>query len=244
MAKYERVKAHIYQKIESGAWPEDHPVTSENALAAQFQVSRMTARRALQELADEGLIIRMRGSGSFVASLKSQSSLLTIRNIADEIQFRQHNHTAEVIWIKLTKANPTLATLLHVPPETPVWHSIIIHYEDDDPVQVEDRYVNPTLVPDYGHQDFTQITPHEYLCEVTPLTEASHQVEAVLPTEQIKKWLKLDKPEACLQIQRRTWSREGVVSQATLTHPGSTFRLGGHFTFRPSRKPKEKTNDR
>lgn len=238
MAKYEKIKEHIYHKIENGEWPENHPVSSENGLATQFGVSRMTARRALQELADEGLVTRTRGSGTFVAPLKSQSALLTIRNIADEIRTRQHKHHAKVMLLEKVSALPTLATFLHVPSGSEIWHSIIIHYENDQPMQVEDRYVNPRLVPEYGQQNFTQCTPHEYLCEVTPLTEASHQIEAVLPDEQTMQWLGLDKLEPCLQIHRRTWCRDGVVSQATLTHPGSKFRLGGHMTFRSPRKMK------
>ncbi len=238
MAKYEQIKEYIYQKIETGEWPENHPVSSENGLAAQFDVSRMTARRALQELADEGLVTRARGSGTFVAPLKSQSALLTIRNIADEIHMRQHKHHAEVVLMEKIPAAPTLATFLHVPNGSDVWHSVIIHYENGQPVQVEDRYVNPRLAPDYGIQNFTSCTPHEYLCEVTPLTEASHQIEAVVPDQQIMQWLRLDAPEPCLQINRRTWCRDGVVSQATLTHPGSKYRLGGHMTFRSPRKTK------
>lgn len=236
MAKYERIKEYIYQKIESGEWPENHPVSSENSLAEQFQVSRMTARRALQELADEGLVIRTRGAGSFVAPLKTQSALLTIRNIADEIRLRQHQHHAEVILLEKVIAEASLARFLHLPEQSKVWHSIIVHYENGQPMQVEDRYVNPHLVPDYGQQDFTLMTPHEYLCEVTPLTEASHQVEAVLPTENIMQWLGVPETAPCLQIQRRTWCRDGVVSQATLTHPGAKFRLGGHITFRSPQK--------
>lgn len=238
MAKYAQIKEYIYQKIESGEWPEDHPVSSENALATQFSVSRMTARRALQELCDEGLVTRTRGSGTFVAPLKSQSALLTIRNIADEIRMRQHQHTAQIIMLEKVPAEPTLATFLHVPNESDVWRSIIIHYENDTPMQVEDRFVNPRLVPAYGDQDFTQATPHEYLCDVTPLTEASHQIEAISPDQQMMTWLQLEQAEPCLQVHRRTWCRDGVVSQATLTHPGSRFRLGGHMTFRPTRKLK------
>lgn len=233
--KYDHIKQCIYRKIESGEWPEHHPVSSENALATEFSVSRMTARRALQELAEEGLVIRTRGAGTFVAPLKSQSAVLAIRNIADEIALRQHRHHAEVQLMEKVVAEPSVATALQLPQESQVWHSVITHFENGQSVQVEDRYVNPLLVPDYLQQDFTERTPHEYLCEVTPLTEASHQIEAVMPTLQQQAWLHLEQPEPCLQVQRRTWSREGVVSQAVLTHPGSRFRLGGHMTFKKSR---------
>lgn len=236
MAKFAHIKEFIYRKIESGDWPEYHPVSSENVLAEQFNVSRMTARRALQELADEGLVTRTRGSGTFVAPLKSQSALLTIRNIRDEIELRGHKHHAVVQLLERVVAPAHLATALQVPAETELLRSVITHFENDQAVQVEDRYVNPLLVPKYLDQDFTVITPHEYLCEVTPLTEASHLIEAVSPTREQIKWLGLAEAEPCLQIQRRTSCREGVVSQATLTHPGSRFRLGGHMTFKATRR--------
>lgn len=229
--KYDHIKQALYRKIESGEWPEHHPVSSENKLAQEFSVSRMTARRALQELADEGLVVRTRGAGTFVAPLKSQSALLTIRNIADEIRMRKHRHHAIVQVLEEVQAEPGLATLLQLPQGSKVWHSVITHFENGHAVQVEDRYVNPVLVPLYLKQDFTALTPHEYLCEVTPLTEASHQIEAVMPTKQQQQWLDMPLAEPCLQIQRRTWTREGMVSQAVLTHPGSRFRLGGHMTF-------------
>ncbi|RUO32751.1 histidine utilization repressor [Aliidiomarina sanyensis] len=232
MAKFAVIKEHIYRKIESGEWPEYHPVSSENELSEQFSVSRMTARRALQELAEEGLVTRTRGSGTFVAPLKSQSALLTIRNIADEIRMRNHKHHAVVRVLERVVAPNAVASALQLSPGAEVFHSVITHFENGHAVQIEDRYVNPNLVPQYLEQDFVEHTPHEYLCEVTPLTEASHLIEAVLPTEQQLSWLALENPEPCLQIQRRTWCRDGVVSQATLTHPGSRFRLGGHMTFK------------
>lgn len=240
--KYDHIKQALYRKIESGEWPEHHPVSSENQLAKDFNVSRMTARRALQELADEGLVVRNRGAGTFVAPLKSQSALLTIRNIADEIRLRKHRHHAVVQLLEEVEAEPSIATSLELPQGTRVWHSVITHFENGHAVQVEDRYVNPQLVPDYLAQDFTQATPHEYLCEMTPLTQASHMIEAVLPTRQQQIWLSMSMPEPCLQVQRRTWSRDGVVSHAVLTHPGSRFRLGGHMTFTrrtPRSKPQE-----
>lgn len=237
--KYEHIKQAVYRKIESGEWPEHHPVSSENALAIEFNVSRMTARRALQELADEGLVVRTRGAGTFVAPLKSQSALLTIRNIADEIRLRRHRHHAVIQLLERTIAQPGMATLFDLPQGSEVWRSVITHYENGQAVQVEDRHVNPRLVPHYLEQDFTACTPHEYLCEVTPLTEASHEIEAVMPTVQQQHWLGLAEAEPCLQIHRRTWTREGMVSQAVLTHPGSCFRLGGHMTFSSRSRHKE-----
>ncbi len=232
MAKYSVIKQHIYSKIASGEWPEQHPVSSENALAQQFSVSRMTARRALQELADEGLVIRSKGSGTYVAPLKSQTSFMAIRNIADEIRSRDHEYSARIHVLRQIPASLQIAEQLHLEDGDNVFYSVITHLENGVPVQVEERYVNPALAAQYLDQDFNQITPHEYLIVEAPLTEASHQIEAISPSAQACEWLQLNKPEPCLRIVRRTWSDQGVVTYAILTHPGSRFVLGGHLTFK------------
>jgi len=236
MAKFSSIKQHLYRKIASGEWPEHHPVSSENALAKQFSVSRMTARRALQDLADEGLVIRTQGSGTVVAPIKSQTSFMAIRNIRDEINERRHHYEAEVQLLREIGADASVAEPLELIAGDRVYHSVITHYENCMAVQVEERFVNPKLVPRYLKQDFSKVTPHEYLCEVSPLTEASHQIEAITPSEQLCKWLHLDQPEPCLRIIRRTWSADGVVTYAVLTHPGSRFRLGGHLTMNELKK--------
>ncbi len=54
----------------------------------------------------------------------------------------------------------------------------MVHYENEVPVQIEDRCVNAAVVPDYLHQDYTATTPHDYLSLIAPLTEGEHIVEA------------------------------------------------------------------
>ncbi|MCY7294673.1 histidine utilization repressor [Alteromonas sp. a30] len=230
-SKYQVIKQFLLQKIESGEWPEYEVVPSENMLAEQFAVSRMTARRALQDLADQGVIIRNQGAASTVASIKSQSSLIEIRNIADEIADRGHTHSARVIKLESVPASAQAAHQLGFIQGEPVFYSSIIHYEDDLPVQLEQRYVNPNVIPDYLSQDFERTTPHTYLSRIAPLTEADHQIEAVLADVAITDLLNMTPTQPCLQVQRRTWSKKAVVSFAILTHPGHRYRLGGHLTF-------------
>ncbi len=230
-AKFTVIKQHICQRIESGEWQQHAKVPSENELAEQFSVSRMTARRALQELTEQGLLIRSQGSGTFVATFKSQSSLLEIRNIADEIQERGHEYRAEQLILHATSVNEELAILLGVKENDNVFYSEVLHFENNEPIQLEQRYVNSKLVPHYLSQDFAKITPHEYLSSEAPLTEATHEIEAVLAEKEICQLLTIETQIPCLQVKRRTWSSQGVVSLAILTAPGNKYRLGSHLTF-------------
>ena len=231
IAKFEQIKQHIRQEIESGHWPENSRVPSENQLADQFGCSRMTARRALQELSDQGVLVRTQGLGTFVAKLKSQSEMMAIRNIADEIDERGHDYSVIVCEVEQLSADRETAIILGLSEGEPVYSSVLIHLENNLPVQLEQRLVNPALAPGYLECDFQRITPHEFLSEAAPLTEAQHVIEAVSPEPQMMAWLQLADNEPCLQIKRRTFCRKGVVSYARLSHPGSRFRLGGHLTF-------------
>lgn len=228
-AKYMIIKQHICQKIESGKWPQHFKVPSENELTQQFDVSRMTARRALQELTEQGILVRAQGSGTFVATFKSQSSLLEIRNISDEIHERGHQHHAKQLMLKSIAVTEEITILLNLKNNEHVFLSQILHFENDKPIQLEQRYVNAALVPEYLLQDFTTTTPHEYLSAVAPLTEATHEIEAILAKKDICQLLDISNGEPCLQVKRRTWSSKGVVSLAILTSPGNKYRLGNHL---------------
>ena len=230
-AKFAQIKQFILSRIETGEWQENDRVPSENQLTELFACSRMTARRALTELVESGVLERTQGVGTFVAGLKSQSSLLAIRNIADEIKDRGHGYSVNQLELRQIEASTAVANALGLELGSPVFYSVLVHCEQGLPLQVEERYVNPLLVPDYLQQDFSSHTPHEYLSAVAPLTEAKHTVEAIMANELLQQRLAIAATEPCLQILRRTWSRQGVVSFARLVHPGSKFKLGGHLTF-------------
>ncbi|WP_373567865.1 histidine utilization repressor [Colwellia sp. M166] len=230
-AKYSVIKQYICEKIESGQWLEHSKVPSENELTEQFSVSRMTARRALQELTEQGLLVRSQGSGTFVATFKSQSSLLEIRNIADEIHERGHQYHAEQLALQAVEVNDEISILLALKPGDKAYFSSVLHFENNVALQLEQRFVNPKLVTQYLSQDFTQITPHEYLSSEAPLTEATHEVEAILASKDVCELLNISNVTPCLQVKRRTWSSQGVVSLAILTSPGNKYRLGSHLVF-------------
>ncbi|MDC9501028.1 MULTISPECIES: histidine utilization repressor [unclassified Pseudoalteromonas] len=230
--KFAQIKQFIVDKIKNGAWQENQRVPSENELSNQFSVSRMTARRALSELTDAGILTRSQGLGTFVASFKSQSSLLEIKNIADEVKERNGQYSCSVQVLESINAVAPIAIALGVEVDSVVYRSVLVHNENDKPLQVEERFVNPALAAGYLQQDFSALTPHEYLSSVAPLTQARHTVEAVMPNSQMCQWLNLYNEEPCLQVIRRTWSTKGIVSFARLVSPGSKYRLGGHLTFK------------
>jgi GntR family histidine utilization transcriptional repressor len=226
---YEQVKAFIKGHISSGQWRPGDPVPSESALAQQFAVARMTVNRALRELAAEGLVTRVQGSGTRVAELHRISSRLTIRDIHEEVAERGHVHTTRVLLVAQEKASADLAQSLGLQTGDKVFHTILIHLENGVPIQYEDRYVNPAAAPDYLDLDFSQTTPTHHLLACAPLTEASYNIEACLPTADEAKQLGIKRTEPCLAMMRRTVSGAHVASVARLVYPGTRYSFAGQF---------------
>jgi len=227
--RYSQIKRMISSRIQSGDWRPGDRIASESELVRDMGVSRMTINRALRELTLEGQLIRVQGVGTFVAENKAQSALFEVKNIADEIRARGSRHEARVILLRREAASDQTARLFEMKAGDEVYHSILLHLENDVPIQIEDRLVDPKMAKDYLQQDFTAITPFVYLSEVSPISEAEHVIEAVLPEAEERRLLKIPAKEPCIRLHRRTWSDGKLVSYVDLTYPGSRYRLSGRF---------------
>ncbi|CAM3505527.1 HTH-type transcriptional repressor YvoA [Vibrio aerogenes CECT 7868] len=226
---YQRVKQAIIAQISAGHWQENDRVPSESELVKALGASRMTINRALRELTTEGYLFRMQGVGTFVAKQKGATPMLEVHNIADEITQRGHSHTCKIINLSSIKADPEQAAIFNLKTGHELYYSHIIHYENDTPVQLEERWVNPSMAPDYLHQDYQHQTPYTYLMNIAPLTSGEHIVEAVMADPRQRNYLDIDDYEPCLLIRRQTWSDKQVVTYAKLLYPGSRYKLLGNF---------------
>ena len=228
-ARYRQVKQYILERIAGGSLRAGARVPSENELVRELEVARMTANRALRELAADGVLVRVAGVGTFVAEHRVHSQPLEVRNIADEIRSRGHEYEAKVMLLDSLSASAEMGERCGVTAGARLDHSLVVHFEGGVPLQVEDRYVNPTVVPGYLRNDFTRITPHEFLMQSAPLQHAEHTVRAIIPDSRIRRLLRLEPTDACLLIRRRTWAGGRIATVADLYHPGSRYELTGAF---------------
>ncbi|TWI55597.1 GntR family histidine utilization transcriptional repressor [Pseudomonas duriflava] len=229
-ALYRKAKSFVESKLLSGEWKPGDLIPSENRLVTELGMSRMTVNRALRELTAEGQLIRLSGVGTFVADRKPQSNLLMIANIADEIAARGHRYSCEILEASREAASMPIAAALQLPTGSSVFHIVCVHCEEGTPVQLEDRYINPAMAPDFLQQRFDEhLQPSQYLLQHVPVDEMEHIVDATLPTPDECKALDIDATEPCLVLMRRTWVARQAVTYVRFLHPSSRYRLGSRF---------------
>jgi len=226
---YRDIKDYVLARIHAGEWIEGDRVPSENELARKFNVARMTANRALRELTAERMLTRVHGSGTFVARSKYESTLVAIRSISDEVVARGHRHHASMLYLGASIANAALADEMRVSAGSPVFHSRVLHLDNDEPIQFEEGWVDPAVVPEYGLQDFANTTPSQYLMCIVPSQRVEYRIEAVIPGTDARALLGMVESEPCIVLHRRIWSNGLVASIAILWHPGHHFQFSGYF---------------
>lgn len=232
--KFESIVSFARKRIDDGTWKPGARVPSENALSERFGVSRMTARRALDQLALDGHVVRHRGLGSFIADNGVRSSFLVIRNVADEISAGGRTYGSRVLRQCALRCNAEVAAALGLERGATVYHPLMVHLANDEAVQLEYRFVHPDGAPGYLEADLTLETPNHYLQRACPLAEARQDISAAMPGARQCQLLGIPRTQPCLVITRTTASRRSLVSFARILAPASRYRLSGrlHFTNR------------
>lgn len=232
LPQFALIKQYINDHIDSGAWPAGTRTPSENELCSIFSVSRMTARRALQELADQGILSRAPGLGTFVAEIELQTPSLEIPNIVDQA-INSDSYSSRILSLGAISAPAEIAELMHRSTVTEVYQAIIVHLDKQSPIQWQALYVNPDLAPAFLKQNYTKITPDAYLDWISPVSGTDHQLEAVLPSPIQRRELGLtaESSAVCMQLNQRCWSQKTVRNYSQLAHPASRFHLGPDLNY-------------
>ncbi len=222
---FQRIKTIILDKINRQEWKPGDRIPGEEALAAEFQCARMTVHRAMRELSDMGIIERKRRAGTRVALRQRRPASIEIPRVDIEViklgyQYRYQLLTREIIV-------PTLQqqTMLALDPNKEALHIRCIHYANDAPWQLEERWINLNTVPNAANQSFEDSSPSNWMLENTPWTNAEHIISAINADSHHADLLQINERDALMSIQRKTWHEDTLLTQAHLVHPGRLYQL-------------------
>jgi GntR family transcriptional regulator len=149
-SKLRAVRAQILALVSAGA--EGDRLPPERELAVVCGVSRMTLRRALDELAAEGRIVRRQGRGTFVARPRMVRQL-SMKSFTEEMRQLGRTPSSRVLDFRRLRANGLQARQLRLPAGDPIVRFTRLRLADGEPIGVETTCVAADLVPGLKEPD-------------------------------------------------------------------------------------------
>jgi GntR family histidine utilization transcriptional repressor len=226
---YQRIRGQIEDLIRSGAWAPGRKVPSEAELMAQFDCSRMTVNKAMSALAEEGLIVRRRRAGSFVARPRVHSTVLDIPDIQAQIVARGETYRFDLLELKRRKAKAGDAEEIALAAGGELLALRGLHVAGDRPFALEDRLVSLAAVPQAADLDFAEESPGAWLLHHVPWTEAENRISAVGADGATAGLMALDAGTALLAVERRTWRAGEPITWVRQLFPGEAYDLVARF---------------
>jgi len=138
---YYQVKTIIKDKIEQGDYKSGCKIEPERELAKYFDVSRMTLRKAITQLVDEGYLIRRAGEGTFVRKPKFRQGLLWLTSFTEDMKNRGLKPDSRTIFIEEDRACYYLADKLNIEENTKVIILKRLRKADGEPMCIEKSHI-------------------------------------------------------------------------------------------------------
>lgn len=187
MNKYEKISIEMRKRIKEGFYRVDHPIPDEITLAKEFECSRMTMKRGLDILVEEGLLFRKRGHGTFI--VQSPVSDEKVNVISEETLglsnvLPNRNVTSTIIAFDVQFPEKEVAEQLAISEDAPVYHIIRLRKVDGEPYVIERTYMPVSMIPRITEK-VLQASIYNYIHETLELKigGAHRKIRADKPNE-------------------------------------------------------------
>jgi len=183
---YIQVRDVLREHLQAGIWQPGDRLPSEPELCRMFAVSRPVIRQALNDLAQHGLVARLKGKGTFVAPPKITESLVQkLTGFYQDMVEQGYTPTARVLRQELAPAGRRVAERLNIAPETPVIVIERLRFVQDEPIQLVTTYIPQAACPALLEVDLSRRSLYAFLDEACGIVIARghRSVEAVAANE-------------------------------------------------------------
>lgn len=231
--KYESIRIQVLDLIrdlEVGA-----AIPPERTLCQRFGVSRMTLRRALDELAREGAVERHQGRGTFVGRRKIAQQL-EMTSFSEDMRRRGFTPGSRTLSLATVSAGAPLGRRLQISPRTKVVRVRRLRLADGEPMAIETLHVPGDLVPGLTAQDLVDTSFYDLLAERYGLVIATGEqtVEPTVVNAQEAEELRVPEHSPAFLFERTSRALDGrVVEFVRSVYRGDRYRL--QVELRPPR---------
>ena len=222
MTKYEKIAQDIRNNIMNGKYKINQQLPLEKEMCDHYNVSRITIKKAVDELVNDGLVVKRRGAGTFVKDLDStEAKELTMSRQFSGFSDEHKENSVKSKIIKFEVINPTaeIADKLRITTEDFVYHIIRVRYSDDLPMVVEYTYMPISLIPGIKN-DVLEKSIYSYIQNSLKLKikSAHRTIKAIVPNDIEQKHLEIDKSFPILEVEQVGFLDNGKAFEYSKSH--------------------------
>lgn len=234
---YSRVETVLASEITGGDLKVGDQLPTEDDLIARFGVSRITVRRAIQNLVSRGLVEIRRGTGTFVAAPKITQDLKELSGFVEDMHALGRKPTARVLGKEIVTAGGTVASHLALTRGERVVRIRRVRLADGIPLSFDETYL-PLEIGKKVMSDDLKVEPIFSLLERkydVPLIEAEYKLDAVPADREVAKALKVKQGSPVFRIERTSYSKGArPVDYETLHYRGDLVRFATRLVRKSS----------
>jgi GntR family transcriptional regulator len=202
----------IREKINSGEMVPGSRVWSEKDIISKFEVSRNTARKAIETLSNEGIVDRIQGKGSFILQPKVEYGLQFLTSFSEEAILKGFQPSSKVICF--TRMHPTelIAKKLSIPIEAWVYKLERLRYVEGCPICHQLTYIPEELCPNLSRFDFSNESLYRIIEQVYKhkLAKQDMNIKPIIANEQSPNYLNAELNTPLLRTESTTYLSGGT----------------------------------
>jgi GntR family transcriptional regulator len=209
---YKQIKEYILRQIETGAFVQGDRIPSERALSETLQVSRLTVKKAVDELVQAGHLSVQIGKGTYVSQRKFDLQLETLTSFTEEMTRRGQHPSSRVLSAGIVPASPPDARVLLIPPGEPIVSIVRLRLADDVPMAIERSHIVASYCPSIlEDHDFSRASLYEVLQRDYGvwLVRAEQSIEARRSTPDEARLLEISPDDPILEMTRVSYDTSG-----------------------------------
>ncbi len=227
LPKYYRVKESIREMIQARGLTEGEMIPPERELCETYSVSRMTARQAVMELVNEGVLYREQGKGTFVAGRKLQHETARLTSFTQDMNTRGMEVTSTVLEVEAAEAAPAVARALGLEVGERIVRVRRVRSADGEPMALETSHLRYDLARGVLDVDLRKGSLYEELRKGgVRIARAEQSYEATLVNDLEARYLGLPAGSAALLIERVTFDdRDRPFEFVKSVYRGDRYRV-------------------
>ena len=206
---HRQIREHLLREIEAERLQPGDRLPTEKALAERFSVSRITAQRALNDIAAMGLAERQSGRGSFVKALRIEQDLNALTGFVEDMRALGLSATAKVLLVEVSTAPAGVADHLGIALGDRVFHIQRVRLANNQPISLDVSFLPEDLGAAVAEENLEDRPFYSILEETlgVPLGHGEYVLESVRAGSDVATHLDVPVNSPLLRIERTAFGR-------------------------------------